>query len=68
MLPPKFVEDIKEYILRSISLFFPKIALFKGKCWKIWYNQAGHRWKYNAAQKSAICVPDNQGKNTDTLT
>jgi len=54
----KIVEKIKTHFV--CSLFFPENH---GLYEVTWYSHTGYRWHYSTAR--ALCVPDNQGNNTD---
>jgi len=63
MLQTKFVRKLKVHILCSVSCFENR-AVYE-TVWKIWWSQTGHKVTMQR-RKDAICMLDNQGKNTNT--
>jgi len=60
MFETTFVEEIKAYILCSIT-FFQKSCLYD----KMRKNMEGARQVTGNNMAHALCMPDNYGKNTD---
>jgi len=58
VLQTKVVQKVKTHILCSITTPPPNSAVYE-VCAKIWWSQTGHRWQYNMAQGTVICMPGN---------